>query len=234
MTDFNCNRCNRTSWIAFALILAGVVLILNNFDILRIDIGDIWPLFFVLVGVAKLKSGRQEDKSGGWIFLIIGVAFTLANLNIVDWDIMWRFFWPLMLIGCGVAILMRHIDGGSRGQQTDSSKRVTALSVFGHNHRVVTADDFEGGSITTLFGEVRLDFSQATLAAGENVLDFLVMFGGAQVKVPPTWHVVIKTLPIFGGAEDTRGRAAEALPVEDRTLVLKGVVLFGGLRVKNA
>ena len=47
---------------------------------------------------------------------------------------------------------------------------------FSGNSKTITSDHFEGGNITALFGGAKLDFGQAKLAQGENVLDVFSMF----------------------------------------------------------
>ena len=63
-----------------------------------------------------------------------------------------------------------------------------------------------------------------------------VMMGGHELWVPSGWTVVIEVMPILGGVEDKRlppvldpARATEAAP----RLVLRGIVVMGGLTIKN-
>lgn len=50
-------------WIGLFLIIAGILVILSNMDILRGDVWDyIWPIFFILLGVSMIiKRLRKKD-----------------------------------------------------------------------------------------------------------------------------------------------------------------------------
>ncbi|RMF62469.1 MAG: hypothetical protein D6743_12110, partial [Calditrichaeota bacterium] len=80
----------------------------------------------------------------------------------------------------------------------------------------------------------KLDFRQAKLSAGKNVLDVLALFGGTELLIPDDWRVVIKGLPLFGGFEDSRQKIADPDAPDDRTLLVTGLAMFGGLHIKSA
>ena len=53
-------------WIGLFLILAGIMVLLSNMDILRGDVWNyIWPLFFILLGASMIlkrcRSGEKRD-----------------------------------------------------------------------------------------------------------------------------------------------------------------------------
>jgi hypothetical protein len=51
-------------WIGLFLVLAGILVLLNNMEILRGEIWDyIWPLFFIMLGASMvLKRMRGENR----------------------------------------------------------------------------------------------------------------------------------------------------------------------------
>jgi hypothetical protein len=51
-------------WIGLFLILAGVLVLLNNMDLLRGDVWDyIWPLFFIMLGASMvIKRIRDPER----------------------------------------------------------------------------------------------------------------------------------------------------------------------------
>lgn len=53
-------------WIGFFLILAGILVLLSNMDLLRGDVWDyIWPVFFIMLGasmVIKRMRGRKGEE----------------------------------------------------------------------------------------------------------------------------------------------------------------------------
>ncbi|MFQ5677803.1 MAG: LiaI-LiaF-like domain-containing protein [bacterium] len=220
-------------WTAVSLIFVGLLFLLNNFDLVDIDnFWKFWPLILILIGFAKLKSSDYRDKSSASVLLAIGTFFLLVNLDILDWDILWQL-WPVILILIGLSIIFRRKAHHSADGQY-SENRVDVVAIFGGNHKMVTSTRFEGGSVTAIFGGAKLDFRNAKLAEGENVVDVFSMFGGAEIRVPRDWHVQIRGVPIFGGFEDARHNVPSEEDPRDRSLVLKGIVLFGGLEIREA
>ncbi len=232
MSEQNTRYNNPHLWIAIGLIAAGIGMILDNMHIIYFDVWDFWPVIFIIIGLSKFNSGNHGEKASGVIFLIVGVAFCLAELDLINWHMIGSF-WPLLLILFGVSILLRHRDSDGQGHDF-SQDRISAMSVFGGNERMVTSQNFEGGTVTTVFGSTVLDFSAASLAPGDNVIDIVTLFGGVELKVPASWNFAIKVLPIFGASEDKRSFVGSADLPSGGVLILKGMVIFGGLEVKDA
>ncbi len=218
-------------WFAIVLITLGLGLLLDNLGI--VDIGNIWrfwPAIFILIGLSKIRSSHSGDRAGGWIFIAIGAALLLAELHILRWHLIWSF-WPLMLIAVGIAMLTKH---KRRPAESISESWLNAVAVFSGNERTVSAQHFEGGSITTVFGSNEIDFGRASLAEGDVALDILTLFGGTELYVPPEWVVVVNAVPIFGGFEDKRHHTQATDIPDGKRLIVKGIVLFGGLEIKTS
>jgi hypothetical protein len=86
---------------------AGVVLLLNSFDIL--DLGGIarfWPLLLIAFGAHLATEGG--NRTFGIIVAAIGVALQLDNLGMLNIDIrdVMRL-WPVVLIALGAQMLIR-------------------------------------------------------------------------------------------------------------------------------
>ena len=59
------------------------------------------------------------------------------------------------------------------------------------------------------------------------------MFGGSTFIVPENWNVRVEVTSIFGGFADKRSLAADTVIDNSRTLVIKGIIFFGGGEVKS-
>lgn len=223
--------------VALGLIILGFLFLLDNFDVIEIgSLWRFWPLILIFIGIVKLKSEAPEERSSAWTFLVLGGLFMLTNFHILHWHDIWHF-WPVVLIVVGLSILLRHRSGGtslSCCAPNHSPHFVQASAIFGENDKTVTSDAFEGGNVTTLFGETKVDLGKCALADGENVLHLTTMFGGTEITVPRDWNVVIKAVPVFGGFEDLRINVEPDKLSQDRKLIIKGLILFGGFKLKEA
>jgi len=224
-------------WLAIVLIALGVLFLLDNLVEVPIDnVWQFWPIILIAIGVTRFTSSSSRDRSSAIFLIGIGVILLLLNTDILHWSDI-RKFWPVILILIGLSIIYgryrRHSESSGSEATAYSDDRIDAVAIFGGNERVVSAENFQGGNTTAIFGGTKLHFGRAKLSPGENVLDVLAMFGGVEILVPDDWNIVIKIMPIFGGSEDSRRQLNREESAKNKTLVLKGLVLFGGLHIKS-
>ncbi len=77
-----------------------------------------------------------------------------------------------------------------------------AWAVFSSVKRRVEDQDFKGGEVVAVFGEVKIDLRKAGIASGEAVIEVNAVFAGVDIRVPETWLVVLRGAGIFGAFED--------------------------------
>jgi predicted membrane protein len=155
-------------------------------------------------------------------------------------------FWPSLLIGIGLIILTRRGEGGAeksnrRSRQhvfnannnpnTNPDEYIDELAIFGGGHTRVTSDNFKGGKITAIFGGGDIEMKSAKLSPEGAVIDTFVLFGGSNLIVPDDWKVKSEVVSILGGFSDKRLIVPN--PDTEKTLLVKGVVIFGGLELKS-
>ena len=154
----------------------------------------------------------------------------------------WEMFWPLVLIGIGVALVMQTLGRRTREVSTATADRDNTLAVFavmGGVKRISTAERFRGGEVTALMGGTQIDLRRAAIPPGEEaVIDVFVIMGGGEILVPSSWTVVTSLVPVMGGVDDKRlpplpgsaeGLAGKPAP----RLVLRGLLLMGGIEIKS-
>lgn len=83
--------------------------------------------------------------------------------------------------------------------------------------------------IVNVFGGCDLDFTQAKFTARRTRIIVLCLFGGAKLFVPEGVRAISKAVCIFGGINN---RAPGATDPNAPTLVIEGLVLFGGVDIK--
>ena len=59
-----------------------------------------------------------------------------------------------------------------------------------------------------------------------------MIFGGTTIMVPKEWNVRVMVTPIFGGFSNKVFRNPIAPVDTTRTLIIKGVTIFGGGEIK--
>jgi predicted membrane protein len=226
------------TWLAFVLIGVGLLFLIDNLGFIEIDnFWRLWPVILIVIGIGKIKTADPRERSTGTILLTIGGVFLLVNFGVLPWDLIWRL-WPVALILIGISFLLRRRRTSDAETDTYSEDTLDAVAIFGGSERKINSGNFQGGHVTAIFGGVELDFSNARLAPGNNTIDIFTMFGGTEIRVPLDWNVQMKGMPIFGGFEDSRASPVNVqegeISVKDRTLTIKGLVLFGGIEIKSA
>jgi predicted membrane protein len=226
------------------IILVGVAMLLDNLGIIQVrDYWRFWPVIFVVVGAMKLidSQGRGGGFVLGLVLVAVGTIWTLDNIGIIIFDP--RLIWPLVLIGIGALFLMRSLERralGPRPQpggpeletQISSADSIQQWTVFGGSKRVIDSQNFRGGQIFALFGGVELDLRDAAIV-NSAVMDASAVFGGIDIRVPPTWTVDVRGSGVFGGYEDKTSHPRVERPGESPKLVVTGAAVFGGISIKN-
>lgn len=227
------------------LIVLGGLFLLDNYGIIYFSIPDfLFHWEFILIGIGIFVLSTSRNKTAGVILIAIG----LFNL--------FPEFWPLVLVGLGIYIIVRrnkpkkaffkagvyNFDENSNKINNDfdagnsSSEfiqdNIDDVSVFGGGTKTFSSRNFKGGKLTAIFGGSDVHLENCQLAHGKNELDLFVMFGGYTIVVPQDWNVIIDLVPIFGGFSDKRIKDPNRVYEEDKVLIIKGLVLFGGGEVK--
>jgi predicted membrane protein len=152
--------------------------------------------------------------------------------------------WPFALIAVGLFILTRprskwnyekktdgDINPVSEGSGNTKEDFVESTSIFGGAKKIIISKNFKGADLVNIFGGTELDLSQADFT-GNSVIELTTIFGGTKLLVPSNWSVKSEAVTIFGGIEDKRKIQATTENF-DKTLVIRGTVIFGGIDIKS-
>ncbi len=221
-------------FIGGALVVAGLLLFLNNLNV--IDIGGIWrwlPSFFILLGIWQLYANNFRFFTGPLILIGGGFLFQLSALGALGIDSVFDL-WPLILIIIGGSILVERLgiklpSLPGRSQDPDS---VNILAIFNGAEHTVESESFEGGELTAVFGAIEVDMRQATPASQPITINAFALFGGVEMKIPEEWHMRRDVIGIFGGTEDSRKHKPDDSEAAV-DLVVTGFALFGGIEIQN-
>ncbi|GEP93934.1 LiaF transmembrane domain-containing protein [Chitinophaga cymbidii] len=236
------SKCNRHSdsgnglWGGVVLLCIGLFFLLRRMDISLPDWLFSWEMVLIVIGF--LMGIKNKFQGAGWfVVTAVGAVFLLDDIMPFSWHLD-RYMWPTLLIVLGVYLIGRSASRRPRypeyvtpeGGAPASEDVLQVTSIFSGNNKTVLSKNFKGGSVTSIFGGVELNFMQADIQ-GEVVLDMSIMFGAVELTVPANWDVKMDVNTIFGGIEDKRSIGITPMP--GKLLVLRGSCTFGGVEIKS-
>ncbi len=216
--------------VGLLVVVVGLWLLLSNLDVL--DLGAPWrwfPSVLWIMGIWTLVRTGFRQIVGPLILIVVGVAVQIAVLNDIPNQIR-TAIWPILIIAAGLVIVLRGSFRRRDAAATSSASDFSAFAAFyGTKQRI--GGDLRRGQITAIFGGAEIDLRDAQVSRPPALLDVTCMFGGAEIRAPDAWNIRNDVLALFGGVSDERRGDADASgPVQ---LSIQGVVLFGGLTIKD-
>lgn len=218
-------------FLGLVVIALGLAALLDNLGVMQFhDPFRFWPLIFIAIGLARiLRPAGCPGRFGGTIFLLIGGWLLLRNLGVIPYHSLFQF-WPVLVLLIGLRLVWSAMTRHSqRGPETESTSQLSAFALLGSSEHKSNSDDFRGGEATSLLGGCKLDLRQAKIK-GEAVIDTFAIWGGIEIFVPRDWTIVLMGSPILGSYEDKTQQADQP---SGQRLVIKGMVIMGGVEIKN-
>lgn len=209
-----------------------------------------WHTLLIVIGL--FVGARRNFRGAGWLIMVlIGSYFTIDDITGLDFDA------SKYALGVGLVILggylifkpkgefkLRKRDRIANGFNTSTDpinptqeKKasgqdfVEATAVFGGSNQIIYSKNLKGGDITVVFGGADVNLTQADFVE-EAFFDVTAVFGGVKLVVPQNWIIKSNVTPIFGSIEDKRGHLIPTGEVQ-KTLIIDGTVMFGGIEIKS-
>jgi hypothetical protein len=211
------------------VLAVGVTFLLDQFGlaepgrVLRYGI----PALLLVLGIVRLVqpgSGRFASA----VLILLGGGLLLDALDWLELD--WDLIFPLGLVLVGGWLVVRAVSRPRAAGGSDADgDRISAFALLGGTKRRSTSPVFRGGDASAILGACEIDLTQAGLPEEGAVLDLFALWGGVDVRVPTGWRVELRGLPILGGFEDQTTGAG----TDGRRLIVTGMVIMGGVEVKN-
>lgn len=221
---------NKRFYFGAILIAIGGFLILEKFDILPRGITDIFISFQMLiigVGILMILGGNRK---GGLIISLVGFFFLIPGHVRHD-------YWPILLIAIGIAMLLKgktRKDEVIMGSKSSSLDYFDDFVIFGGREIFINSQHLLGGKATSIFGGIEYDLRRAIPSESGSVIDCTTIFGGCGFKIPLDWSVRNEVTTIFGAFTDKRGEAFQQTVYDpSKTIIVKGISIFGGVEVKH-
>ena len=230
-------------WTGFFLLLIGIAALVKATVTDFPDWIFSWEMFLIVLGL--FVGIRHGFKGGAWfILMIIGSIFLVNEIN-PDLGFR-RYLWPTIMIALGIFFILRPRrhrweDGEKKstlqgdipidGATYSNEDFVDSTSIFGGAKKNIISKNFKGGDLVNIFGGNELDLTQADFT-GTAVIELTTVFGGTKLIVPSNWSIKSDAVIIFGGIEDKR-KMQTLTENPDKTLLLRGTVIFGGIDIKS-
>lgn len=213
------------------LVTLGLLWTLENLGLANADlILRWWPALLVGYGVMRLTGldGTRRLVSGT-MFVLAGSWMLARELGFVNVSIF--RLWPLFMIGIGASLVWRSMRGpGASPDSADASAYPRPFALMGGNVRNIESKELVGLEASAVMGGVGVDLRNARARDAQVVADVFAWWGGVELIVPEDWRVISEVTPIMGGVED-QTRVAEGGGAT--TLRVRGLVVMGGLEIKN-
>jgi predicted membrane protein len=239
-----------------AIVLVGVSWLLYNMGVIPFNpLTRYWPVLLILFGLMNVMT--HSGRFFGFLLILAGAFLQLNKLGLTH--LTFADLWPVALIAVGLLLMWgsletrgfirakrRFLDdfrqqvagavgGASTGAKDSPPGALNAVAIFGGCERRISSKNFQGGKATAVLGGIELDFRDADIDSenGEAVLEINCVLGGVEIRVPENWHVHSRSVPVLGGYEDTSRQAVDAPGAKPKTLVVTGMVVLGGVEIRN-
>ena len=231
-------------WTGIFILIIGVALLLKSSNLFIPHWVFSWQMF--LIGLGLFIGIRHNFRDFTWAILILIGGFFLITDIFPEFDFIPR--WPVILIIIGLFFILRPGRGrritnwgNVSSSPSDSASiddtnysnedYVEGTSIFGGTKKNVLSKNFKGADLVNIFGGSELDLMQADFA-GTAIIELTTVFGGTKLLVPSNWNVRSEAVTIFGGMDDKRKMPVIQERVE-KTLLIRGTIIFGGIEIKS-
>ena len=213
-------------------IAVGIIVGLNSFKVTNIDLffNGWWTLFIIVpcfIGLIK-----DNDKTASIIGLVFGIMLLLDVRSVIDTDLFWKLFLPLVLIIVGLSVIFKDTLNKkikkeiSKVEVSDNKKYITAT--FEEQKVDYDKEVFEGVIINAVFGGVKLDLRNAKIKE-DVVVNTTSIFGGVDIYLPEKVNVKVVSSNIFGGVDN---KVKNEISDKQKTIYINSTNIFGGTDIK--
>ena len=242
-------------WNGLVLLVAGFLLLADKMGAPIPHWIFTWPMILIVLGLISGIKSRFHNR-GALVLIVVGTIF-LIDESMPEMSFH-NYVVPAILIGLGLIFILKprsnlpnnkndwafKLRPNSNNENKDSSQPVSTgpipgddsevidiNAVFGGVKKNILSKNFKGGEINSFMGGSEINFLQSDIQHPVT-LDINNVFGGTKLVVPSNWNVKTEVSTIFGGMEDKRNFGT-VIPDPNKTLLLKGMCIFGGIEVSN-
>ena len=211
-------------------ITLGVLWTADNLGLMDADsVLRYWPALLLLVGILRLTGAYgPRHVVSGVLFMVAGGWMLARELGLIQFSIF--RLWPVFLIVMGGSLVWRSMRGERAPEDAERDSYPKPVALMGGVTRAIESQDLIGIEASAVMGGVELDLRGAKARGREVVVEVFAWWGGIDLVVPDHWRVVTEVTPVMGGVDD---QTRLAVPDPATTLVVRGVVIMGGIELRN-
>ena len=224
--------------IGLVIVVIGFIYLADNMGLVDVENPGrfFWPAAFAAIGVTLLieqRTAASKYWAYGWL---TAAAIEFAyHLYIIPFGI-GKLLFPIILLLVGGRIVQRAIDGKAaasgnvdmNGNAATSPTRVFAFLSAQQHHKYT--QPLQNAEVTSILSGVKLDLTAAQIDGDHATVQVTAVMGGIEIVAPSEWSVVSEVTTVPGGFFDKRKPTAAPTT---KTLYIKGLVIMGGVEVKN-
>lgn len=213
------------------LVMVGVIYGLNSLNIVDINLffPGWWTLFIIVPCVIGLVT--DGDKTGSIIGVIIGVLLFLGANDIIDYDLIWKLIFPLIIIVVGLSLIFKDRFNSKitkRIEDIADNKNNGVTAVFSGEDVSFNNRVFTGINLTSIFGSIKCDLRGAKIKK-DVVINAYSFFGGTDILVDDNVKIAVSSTSIFGGVDNKKKNNDST---SDITIYVNAICIFGGIDIK--
>lgn len=213
------------------LVMVGVIYGLNSLNIVDINLffPGWWTLFIIVPCVIGLVT--DGDKTGNIIGVIIGVLLFLGANDIIDYDLIWKLIFPLIIIVVGLSLIFKDRFNSKitkRIEDIADNKNNGVTAVFSGEDVSFNNRVFTGINLTSIFGGIKCDLRGAKIKK-DVVINAYSFFGGTDILVDDNVKIAVSSTSIFGGVDNKKKNNDST---SDITIYVNAICIFGGIDIK--
>ncbi|MEU4089656.1 LiaF transmembrane domain-containing protein [Streptomyces aureus] len=185
-------RSHLRIWIALMLLGAGLLVLTDRLaPSARVweRLSVWWPLGLVALGcggAVRLALATRTALRGPFLITLAGLITLVVTTDPLPRSVR-PLLWPVLLVGAGVAMLVRVAVGGPGAR--DDSVVPRLVSVAESRHVVWPVGTFSLGSLTAVASGCVIDLREAHPLEGRARIDVTAVLGGVEIRVPGDWDV---------------------------------------------
>ncbi|ASK60857.1 hypothetical protein CFK37_00850 [Virgibacillus phasianinus] len=217
---------------AFIVIFIGVILVLQNLEVIDMDMNGIWPYaystLFIIFGL-KWFIDDLRNRGGSWIFgsflFVFGSLLLIGELGFIrfNFDDIFKL-WPLLIVYIGFSIIgkPKRKKNFKFVIDTDDKKETYRDTMKKHGNRFSVGDHqftepnwkVEPMNLHNAAGDYYIDFSKAYIPEKETPISINSWAGDIQILMPENVACRIEAT-VKAGEVNIMGQTSEGI---NRTL----------------